>query len=112
MNTIIPPARPAPLVRIYVLALRIRASSANVFRTAIGLIITWTRDEAAFRNAASAHAAAIDDPLEGLRARLEHALRNDPPALRREILAAVDEVHARTEAQAAALRLQLPLGLE
>lgn len=100
-----------PLVRSYVLLQRMRASAANVFRHATALLLGWVQEEAAFRNRAALAAAAIDDPLETLRPRLELALRNDPPAVRRAILAAVDEVHARTTAQAAALRVQLPLDM-
>ncbi len=104
---------PAPIVRIYCLIVRMGASSANVFRHATTLLLGWCVEEADFRNTAAQSASAIDDPIESKRAMIEECLRNDPPHLRRAVLAALDEAHARTEAQAAALRVQLPLtGME
>lgn len=113
-----------PLIKI-LLCLRRMAVAGCPFPACLGILSSWTRDSIAERNRAAEKALAIDDPLEHsdlvarLRALAEESTRNDRPAVRRQMRQAVDdlatqlaEIHARTEAQAAALRIQLPLGLE
>ena len=99
------------LVKILALLARLRAAACP-FPSSLSLLGGWTREAITDRNKAATAASAIDDPLESRFALLEKALANDPPAVRREILAAYREVHARSERAAAELRIQIPLALQ
>lgn len=88
--------RIAPLVLILRLLRRLYVVAPE-FSLSLGLLLGWTRDEIAERNACAAAAQAVDDPLEAVRARVEAALANDSAATRRAILRAIDEAHARSE---------------
>ena len=78
------------------------------FGCSLEVIAEQAESEIAERNHAADAARRIDDPLERKHAQIERALANDSPALRREILAAVAQVHAATEAQAKRLRIEHP----
>jgi hypothetical protein len=108
------PADPLPQIHPAVKSLRLLQrlqACTPLFETSFRWLAKWWRDMVDRLNRAAEAAQAIDDPLERRRAKIEQALANDPPALRREILAALDEVHARSESRAAELRVQLPLCL-
>lgn len=73
--------------------------------TSLGLLIGWTEEEIAARNALAAQTRAIDDPLEVLDGEIRAALESAPVKRRRRIQAAIAEVHARTEAAATRLAI-------
>ena len=99
-----------PTVIILALVRRLHAAGCS-FALSLGLIAEATHQEIAQRNAAADEASAIDMRIAAIQVKLEQALANDPPRLRREILAVVAEFHARERALAASLRVQLPLSL-
>lgn len=100
-----------PLVNILA-CIRRMIEAGCPFPSCLTLLWGWAHESIAERNAAAVRALAIDDPLERAAALIELALRNDAPALRRQILAVIAEVHRRTEEQAAELRVQIPLALQ
>ena len=99
-----------PTLLIIALVRRLLAAGCS-FALSLGLIEKAARAEIVERNLAATEADAIDALYAGLRGKLERALANDPPALRREILAKVEESHRREHALALSLRVQLPLAL-
>lgn len=101
-------AEPPALLRLLGLIKMMQRTWGALQANCLALLEKWTRHEIAERNAAARRALEIDEPIERIRGLVEVALRNDPPDLRRQILSALDEVHANTETAAAALRIELP----
>ena len=117
------PAKVPPTVRLLALLARM-VRAAFPCALSLGLLKKWTLEEVAERNACAAAALAIDDLIEHgtvlarLEKLMETSLANETPATRRqfraafaELKAALADEHARTEALAAELRVQLPLSL-
>lgn len=89
------PAHP-PCVRSLLL-LRRMYGVCPTFAVSLGLLLGWQREEIALRAASAVAARAVDDPIEAAMPDIERALRNDPPSLRRKVLAALRLTHQRSE---------------
>lgn len=96
-------ATPPPVLSLRLLRLLHRRFPE--IATSLGLLIGWTEEEIAARNALAAETRAIDDPLEVLGAEINDCLAAAPAKRRRRIQAAIAEVHARTEAAATRLAI-------
>lgn len=99
-----------PTLFILALVRRMQAAGCS-FALSLGLIVEAAHREVDERNAAADEATAIDARMASIQGKLEQALANDPPRLRREILGVVAEFHRRELALADGLRVQLPLPL-
>lgn len=107
-ESILPPrAHPAPIVLLLGLATRIRKNFPALQLCSFWLC-TWATQTITHMHACARAALAVDDPLERLHDDLVRALRNDPPAARRAILRAVEQVHKNAVALSAALDPHYP----
>lgn len=106
----LPAAAPQPLILALLLALRLRAVFPQIRQSAT-LLVQWTREQLGLQRTWQAEAETLAAKLDATRAEISAALRNDPPAHRRKIEAALDEIHRHQLAHAAHLAPRTPARL-
>lgn len=118
MNRIIEPAlaattaapEPQPLLLALVLSLRLRDVFPQIRQSAT-LLVQWCRAQLGLQRTWATEAETLAADLEAQRAAITECLRNDPPAHRKKIEAALDEIHRHQLAHAAHLTPQAPAHL-
>jgi hypothetical protein len=103
----LPPAVPQPLILALVLSLRLRDVFPSIRQSAT-LLVGWTRAQLGLQQTWAAEAETLAAELDAQRTAITEALRNDPPAHRRKIEAALDEIHRHQVAHAAHLAPRAP----
>jgi len=106
----LPPAVPQPLILALVLSLRLRAVFPAIRQSAT-LLVQWCREQLGLQQTWAAEAETLAQELESQRTAITEALRNDTPARRRKIEAALDEIHRHQLAHAANLAPRAPARL-
>ena len=115
MNRIIEPAlaatsEPQPLVLALVLSLKLREVFPQIRQSAT-LLVQWTRAQLGLQRTWATEAETITAELDAQRALITDCLKNDPPAHRKKIEAALDEIHRHQLAHAASLAPRAPARL-
>jgi hypothetical protein len=105
-----PALEPSPLLLALLLSLRLRAVFPQIRQSAT-LLVEWTRAQLGLQKTWASEATSLTDELTAQRAAITACLRNDPPAHRRKIEAALDAIHAHQLAHAASLAPQAPAHL-
>lgn len=108
--TAVAPAAPQPLILALVLALRLRTVFPAIRQSAT-LLVQWCREQLGLQRTWQAEAETLAAELAAQRTAISAALRNDPPAHRRKIEAALDEIHRHQLAHAANLAPRAPARL-
>ena len=108
--TAVAPAAPQPLILALVLALRLREVFPAIRQSAT-LLVQWCREQLGLQRTWQAEAETLAAELDAQRTAISAALRNDPPAHRRKIEAALDEIHRHQLAHAAHLAPRAPARL-
>lgn len=98
---------PQPLLLALVLSLRLREVFPQI-RQSASLLVTWTRAQLGLQRTWATEATSLAQELESQRAAITDCLRNDPPAHRKKIEAALDEIHRHQLAHAAHLAPRVP----
>ena len=106
----LPPAVPQPLILALVLSLRLRAVFPAI-RQSSTLLVQWCRAQLGLQRTWQTEAETLIGELDAQRDAISEALRNDPPAHRRKIEAALDEIHRHQLAHAASLAPRAPARL-
>jgi hypothetical protein len=104
------PAGPQPLLLALVLSLRLREVFPQIRQSAT-LLVQWTREQLGLQRTWATEAETLAADLAAQRAAITDCLRNDPPAHRKKIEAALDEIQAHQLAHAAHLAPKAPAHL-
>jgi len=107
---ILSPAEPQPLILALVLSLRLREVFPAIRQSAT-LLVQWCREQLGLQQTWASEADSLAQELDSQRAAITECLRNDPPAHRRKIEAALDEIHRHQLAHAASLAPRAPARL-
>jgi hypothetical protein len=102
-----PAAEPQPLILALVLSLRLREVFPQIRQSAT-LLVQWTRAQLGLQRTWQTEATNLTEELSAQRAAITDCLRNDPPAHRKKIEAALDQIHAHQLAHAAHLAPRVP----
>ena len=105
-----PALEPSPLLLALILSLRLRSVFPQIRQSAT-LLVEWTRAQLGLQKTWASEATSLTDELTAQRAAITACLRNDPPAHRRKIEAALDEIHRHQVAHAASLAPRVPAHL-
>ena len=113
LTSLQPPASspsPQPLILALVLSLRLRTVFPAI-RQSSTLLVQWCRAQLGLQRTWQAEAETLIGELDAQRDAISEALRNDPPAHRRKIEAALDEIHRHQVTHAAHLAPRAPAHL-
>lgn len=101
---------PQPLLLALILSIRLREVFPQIRQSAT-LLVQWTRAQLGLQRTWATEAETLAAELAAQRAAITDCLRNDPPAHRKKIEAALDEIQAHQPAHAAHLAPQAPAHL-